>query len=228
MCASLTSKSCSCPPDTSPLPPVPRPLLWAAPIPSSGILTSRGFSVDEVHSTETSQDKLELPGPSLRTLGLPQSHKGLLLHFLPGAVWFPRVALWSTLNTTGTGAAVHLSPLRQWLPQCHSFPYHTTACGKSLNCVSMNPFLNSQFCGVICLSIYANTIPYFLFLVTALVYISVFYVIPYHLKQNVRTLQQLCPSSSPSSVLPSSRTSLSRIINPTIHFYSCFKQWIIF
>lgn len=114
------------------------------------------------------------------------------------------------------------------LPQCHSFPYHTTACGKSLNCVSMNPFLNSQVCGVICLSIYANTIPYFLFLVTALVYISVFYVIPYHLKQNVRTLQQLCPSSSPSSVLPSSRTSLSRIINPTIHFYSCFKQWIIF
>lgn len=54
------------------------------------------------------------------------------------------------------------------LHQCYSFPYHRTACGKSLHCVSMNPFLNSQFCGVICLSIYANIIPYFLFLVTAL------------------------------------------------------------
>lgn len=114
MCASLTLKSCSCPPDTGPLPPVPRPLLWAAPIPSSRHPDQqRVFGSDEVHSTETSQDKLDLPGPSLRTLGLPQSHKGLLLHFLPGAVWFPRVALCSTLNTTGTWAAVHLLPLRQ-------------------------------------------------------------------------------------------------------------------
>lgn len=66
------------------------------------------------------------------------------------------------------------------LHQCSSFPYHRTACGKSLDCVSMNPFLNSHFCGVICLSIYANTIPclFPIFSDSSRVYISILYVIP--------------------------------------------------